>query len=196
MGGENGFNSKIMKDGNDYIIAAGGGGGGNYGFYSCNGTRGTNARVTPTATFQDPITNKIITTSGGGGGVIWNNRSPGSGNGVSGRGGMTENIQGTFAWGDRGGAGGGAVGRATASYDGGPTDPRWSNPGWQMDQYFGKGGEGYKSDITGTLIGYGGGGGSGGGGNKLNAGTANTGGGGGAAGGGGSGIVIIRYKFQ
>ena len=213
--GENGFNSKIMKDGNDYIIAAGGGGGGNYG-WSCDEKRGTPARETPTATFENPITYERVTTSGGGGGVTWWNRDPGSGNGVSGRGGMTENIHGTFAWGDRGGAGGGAVGRATASYDGGPNHPRWSNPGWQMDQYFGKGGEGYKSDITGELIGYGGGGSAGqwnpptdwtaeykknlspsidGGGSFNEPGIDGRGGGGSNGSNGGSGVVIIRYRI-
>jgi len=201
LGGESGFNSKIMKNGNDYIIAAGGGGGGNYGYYTCNGANGTNARVTPTTTFQDPITNQIITTSGGGGGVIWSNRSTGSGNGVSGNGGYTTDSN---QW--RGGAGGGAVGNGGNTY---------GYHTYEGSQYFGNGGEGYKSDITGELIGYGGGGSAGqwnpplewssekknsfspsidGGGSFNDPGIQGRGGGGSMSANGGSGIIIIKYK--
>ncbi|MDB4613944.1 hypothetical protein OAH43_00270 [bacterium] len=173
LGGENGFNSKIMKNGNDYIIAAGGGAGGNYGYYKCNGANGTPARETPTVTFRDPITNEIITTSGGGAG-----------------------------------------GHGGDSADGYPGQSYRVN-NYQLHQYFGKGGEGQNSDITGESIGYGGGGSAGqwnapadwtaeqkkilspsidGGGSFNEPGIDGRGGGGSNGSNGGSGVVIIRYK--
>ena len=151
--GQNGTKSSFVGQTSSInIVAAGGGGGGSY---DVNGLDG------PTETYTNPVTGTSATSQGGGGGVT--NGSPGSGGTVSGSGGDDD----TVTAGGGGGAGGVFDGTGADGQDGS------SSKG-------GDGGTGYSTDISGSLISYGGGGGGTGWGAGKNGGTGQDGGGNGA----------------
>ena len=202
--GQNGFNSKLSKSDNSYIVESTGGGGahGQSSAYNDGGRDGSSVDGG-----QDG-------GSGGGGTRYY----LGGGDGVNGEGygggtgGLGYNSGGQWLWGGGGGGGAGGVGGdvgANGSGDGGV--------GRDFSAYFGT-----SVGVGGWFAGGGGGGGTsnglgsrssggtGGGGagawsnigiNTGENGFPNTGGGGGGgdggdAGDGGSGIVIIRYKYS
>ena len=202
----NGGTLTLKKTGAAQILIVGGGAGGvgaNYG-----GGGGGGAVVTQSVDFAGGVTYAVQV--GAGGAVDAN----GADSSIAGGGLQFVAAGGKVGSGVNGGISGagksGASGNAGYQYGGGGGGASGAGAGG-TNQNGGAGGAGVKSDITGTLLGYGGGGG-GGGGVGQGAGTdgganggaaakAGLGGGGGGqklfgvAGAGGSGVVIVRIAF-
>ncbi|MDO5320176.1 MAG: hypothetical protein Q4G65_16235, partial [bacterium] len=189
-----GTNTVMLAKGSTNIVTVGGGGNNFYvasndsGNWKAGGNGGGSS-----ITFRDAKTGKTTTyaVKGGGGGAGWNQRNGTSGQ-ATGGGAAQGNDNGYYssratgtsgqgnsggrAYGDRAGGGGGA----SLDEDGQGEDGNATKDG------AGDGGAGRASDITGSVVYYGGGGGGGGGdGNKTPNSTA---GGQGGKGGGGTGL--------